>query len=94
VVLEVQGLSPVTDFFVLATGTSARQMRTVADEIAELGKCAGFKPYQTDGYESASWILVDCLDVVIHLFTEDARRYYDLEGLWGDARRVAWAEQS
>jgi ribosome-associated protein len=87
-VLDVADLSPITDYFVLATGTSARQMRTVAEEIAELGEKLGHKPYNIDGLDSASWILVDCVNVVIHLFSEEARRYYDLESLWGDAERV------
>jgi ribosome-associated protein len=63
-------------------------MRSVADELAELGEQRGFRAYRTDGYESASWILVDFVDVVLHLFTDEARRYYDLESLWGDAPRV------
>lgn len=90
-ILNVARLSPVTDFFVIASGTSARQMRSVADELAELGGQRGFKPYHADGYESASWIVVDLVDVVIHLFNDEARRYYDLEALWGDAERVEFA---
>lgn len=92
-ILDVSGLSPVTDFFVLASGTSARQMRTVANELAELGEKLGYRVYRTDGYESANWILVDFVDVVIHLFTDEARRYYDLESLWGDAQRVELAAE-
>lgn len=87
-ILDVSNLSPVTDFFVIASGTSARQMRTVADELSELGEQRGFKAYRTDGYESASWIVVDLVDVVVHLFSDEARRYYDLENLWGDAPTV------
>jgi ribosome-associated protein len=90
VLLDVREVSPVTDYFVLATGTSARQMRTVADEVSELGERADFAPLSTAGYETESWILVDCVDVVVHLFSPDARLFYDLDGLWGDARRVDW----
>ncbi len=90
VVLDVTGLSPVTDYFVLATGTSARQMRTVADEVGELGERQDFKPFTQSGYEGESWILLDCVDVVVHVFSPDARQYYDLDGLWGDAKRVEW----
>jgi ribosome-associated protein len=90
VVLDVTGISPVCDFFVLASGTSARQMRTVADEIAELGQKQNFAPISEDGTDSATWILVDCVDVIVHIFTDESRHYYDLDGLWGDAKRVEW----
>jgi ribosome-associated protein len=92
VVLDVRDVSPVTDYFVLATGTSARQMRTVVDEIGELGQRGGFAPLSTAGYETDSWILVDCVDVVVHVFSQDARQFYDLDGLWGDAQRVDWQQ--
>jgi ribosome-associated protein len=90
VVLDVTGISPVCDFFVLASGTSARQMRTVADEIAELGQKQNFAPISESGADSATWILVDCVDVIVHVFTDESRHYYDLDGLWGDAKRVEW----
>jgi len=90
VVLDVSNLSPVTDFFVIATGTSARQMRTVIDEVAELGQKQNFAPMSTAGYEGETWILVDCVDVIVHVFNSDARQYYDLDNLWGDAKRVEW----
>jgi len=88
VVLDLQGLSPVCDFFILASGTSARQMRTVADEITELGEKRDFKALSQTGYEGESWILVDFVDVVLHLFSDDSRAFYDLDNLWGDAKRV------
>ena len=90
VVLEMSGLSPVTDFFVIATGTSPRQMRTVCDQIAELGETRDFAPFQTNGYEGESWMLLDCIDVVIHMFNENSRQFYDLDNLWGDAKRIEW----
>jgi len=88
VVLDVSSVSPLTDYFVIATGTSGRQMRAVADDLKELGRSAGYSHHRFDGYDSANWVLVDFVDVVIHLFTEEARHYYDLENLWGDARIV------
>ena len=90
VVLDVSGISPVCDFFVIATGTSARQMRTVTDEIAELGEQRDFAPLTTSGTEGESWMLLDCVDVVVHVFSPDARQFYDLDGLWGDAKPVVW----
>jgi ribosome-associated protein len=89
-VLDLQGISPVCDFFVLATGTSARQMRTVADEVSELGEKQQFAPLTTNGYEGESWILVDFVDVVLHVFNDESRHFYDLDNLWGDARQVEW----
>ena len=90
VVLDVSGISPITDFFVLVTGTSARQMRSVCDELRELGETRNFQALSSSGYEGESWILVDFVDVVVHLFSHEARLFYDLDGLWGDAPRVAW----
>jgi ribosome-associated protein len=89
-VLDVTGLSPVTDFFVIATGTSARQMRTVVDEVAELGERQDFAAFTRSGTEGESWMLLDCIDVVVHVFSADARQFYDLDALWGDAKRVEW----
>jgi ribosome-associated protein len=91
-VLDVRGLSPITDFFVIATGTSARQMRSVADEIEELGQPRKFTALHRTGYEGENWILTDFVDVVLHIFNQDSRSYYDLDGLWGDAPRVEWEE--
>jgi ribosome-associated protein len=89
-VLDVRGLSPITDFFVIATGTSARQMRSVVDEIEEMGQPRHFRAIGRNGYEGESWILTDFVDVIVHIFNGEARRYYDLDGLWGDAPRVEW----
>jgi ribosome-associated protein len=96
-VLDLRGLSPVTDFFVLATGTSARQMRAVAEHVVGAGKELGQRPFSvegrettTEGPEASRWMLVDYVDVVVHVFTGESRSYYDLELLWGDAPRVNW----
>jgi len=87
-VLDLQGTSPATDFFVIATGTSDRQMRTVADEISEAGRDRGFKRFGRAGYDQGRWILLDFVTVVVHLFDSEYRDYYDLELLWGDAERI------
>ena len=91
-VLDVRGLCPVADFFVIASGTSPRQMRTVVDELRELGEAKNFSPLARSGYEGESWMLLDCVDVLVHVFSDMARHYYDLDGLWGDAKRVTWQE--
>jgi len=87
-VLDLRGKSPATDYFVIATGTSDRQMRTVADEICEAAREQGLKRFGRAGYEQARWILLDYVDVVIHIFDSEYRDYYDLELLWGDADRL------
>jgi len=88
VVLDLQGMSPATDFFVVATGTSSRQMRTVCDEVSQEAREQGFQKYGRAGYEQAKWILLDFVDVVFHVFDEEARAYYDLENLWPDAQQL------
>jgi ribosome-associated protein len=85
VVLDLQGISPATDFFVVATGTSNRQMRTVCDDVSKAARERGFRKYGRAGYEEAKWILLDFVDVVFHVFNEESREYYDLENLWPDA---------
>jgi ribosome-associated protein len=88
--MDVRGLSPITDFFVLATGSSARQMRTVMDELKEFGQSRGYGAISTSGYEGETWLLCDMVDVVVHVFNQDSRMFYDLDNLWGDAKRVEW----
>ncbi len=87
VVLDLRGLSPVTDFFVIATGTSARQMASLAQEMS---KTASSSPLSVGGLPQGAWVLIDFFDVVVHLFDADHRSYYDLEMLWGDAPKVRW----
>jgi ribosome-associated protein len=87
-VMDLIGKSPATNYFVIATGTSSRQMRTVADEICEYAKKKGIMRFGRAGYEQGRWILLDFIDVVIHLFDSEYRDYYDLELLWGDAKRL------
>ena len=90
VVLDLRGISPVTEYFVIATGTSDRQLRAVADEICREARAAGQQVWQVAGRESADWIVLDFVDVVVHLFEASKRAYYDLELIWGEAPRVRW----
>lgn len=91
-VLDIRGLSSVSDYLVLATGTSERQLKGVAGEIEELGDSVG----QHVVYRStqANWTLLDYVDLVVHLFEHEARMFYDLDSLWGDAPRVQWREEA
>jgi len=88
VVLDLRDKSPATDYFVIATGTSNRQMRAVANEICDVARKQKMQRFGRAGYEQARWILLDYVDVVIHLFDGEYRDYYDLELLWGDAKRL------
>jgi len=89
-VLDLRGISPVTDYFVIFTGTSDRQMRSVADEIVDAAAAGGHRLFGSAGMEAGGWILLDFVDLVVHIFDESHRRYYDLELIWGDAPRVPW----
>lgn len=88
VVMDLTGISPATDYFVIATGTSDRQIRSVADEICQAARDNKVQRFGRAGYEQARWVLLDFVDVVIHLFDAEYRDYYDLELLWGDAERL------
>jgi ribosome-associated protein len=90
VVLDLRGVSPVTDYFVIATGTSDRQIRGTSGHIARMGRTRGQKVWKTAGEEKGDWIVMDFVDVVVHLFDMDHREYYDLELMWGEAPRVEW----
>lgn len=93
ILLDVSGLSPVTDFLVLASGTSPIQMKSACDHVEELGEPAGFKALTRSG-DSGTWTCIDLVDVVVHVFSDEARAFYDLDSLWGDARKVDWKKES
>ncbi|HMF13714.1 MAG TPA: ribosome silencing factor [Gemmataceae bacterium] len=90
VVLDMREVSPLYDYFVLATGSSRRQIHTMAEEIDASLRAEGDRRIGIEGYESSRWVVQDYGDVVVHLFDEDARLYYALEELWADAERVDW----
>jgi len=92
-VLDLRGLSSATDYFVIATGTSNRQMQAIADEMSQAGREQGFQRFGRAGYDQGRWILLDYVDVVVHLFDPEYRQFYDLELLWGDAEKVNFDKQ-
>jgi ribosome-associated protein len=88
-ILEMdKGSGAFTDYFVLCSGTNPRQVQAIADEVELRLKAAGMRPTQVEGYKQAEWILVDYVDFVVHVFSEKARKFYDLERLWKAARRL------
>jgi ribosome-associated protein len=88
VVLNVQPLSSIADHFLICHGSSDRQVQALADAIEDQLVKHGEKPLAIEGYQGASWILIDCNDLIVHIFDEDTRHFYDLEQLWRRAERV------
>jgi ribosome-associated protein len=88
-ILEMEkGSGAFTDYFVLCSGTNPRQVQAIADEVELRLKTAGVRPAHVEGYKQGEWILVDYLDFVVHVFSEKARKFYDLERLWKAAKRL------
>lgn len=87
-ILDVRGLSSVTDYFVVCSGKSTTHLTTIADAIREALKEAGVRPLHAEGVADSGWILLDYGDVLVHVFLEETRMYYALERLWGDAPAV------
>jgi len=90
VLLDVTKISPITDYLVIATGSSARQMRSVCDDIEDMAKPLGYRALTRAGHDGETWILTDFVHVVVHVFSAEARGYYDLDSLWGDGEKVDW----
>ena len=89
VVLDVRKLSSVTDYFVIASGTSQPHLRAIVGEIVDrLRDEHDLQPARKDGMGSTSWVVLDYFDVIIHVMHAEARKHYDLEGLWNDAKSV------
>jgi ribosome-associated protein len=89
VALDVGALSSFADVFVVCTGRSDRQVRAIAESIEKAAKRAGAPPLGIEGYAEGVWVLIDLDDVIVHVFTPDAREHYDIERLWSDAPRIA-----
>ncbi|HUA16336.1 MAG TPA: ribosome silencing factor [Verrucomicrobiae bacterium] len=88
-ILEMEkGSGAFTDYFVLCSGTNPRQIQAIADEVELRLKAAGLRPTHIEGYNLAEWVLIDYVDFVVHIFSEKARKFYDLERLWKSARRL------
>ena len=88
VILEVKGLSNIGDYFIICSGGSKRHVQALAQNLQEDLKQVGVKPLGVEGLDEGHWVLLDYIDVVVHLFIKPLREFYDLEGLWVEARRV------
>ena len=92
-ILEMEkGSGAFTDYFVLCSGTNPRQVQAIADEVELQLKNAGLRPAHVEGYRQAEWVLIDYVDFVVHVFSEKARKFYDLERLWKSAKRLELAD--
>ncbi len=91
-VLDLSSFSHVTDFFVIATGGNSRHLRALCGALAEEAEKLGASLYGAGPVWASGWALLDFVDVVVHLFTPELRAYYELDQLWGDARRLEWRE--
>jgi len=90
IVMDVRGISKNHDFVVIGSGTSDRQMRSCGQEIAQLARAMGHDSSRTNVDDRTTWLVLDCMDVVVHVFEPNARAHYDLESMWGDAPRIHW----
>ncbi len=92
-ILELeQGSGAFTDYFVVCSGNNPRQVQAISDEVEERLEKAGQRPTHIEGYKQAEWVLLDYVDFVVHVFSEKARKFYDLERLWKSAKRLAPSE--
>jgi ribosome-associated protein len=91
--MDVRGLSQVCDYVLIGSGTSDRQMKSVAHELEELGEETHNTVFRTNRDEGGTWIVIDFVDLVAHLFEPGQRAYYDIETLWSDAETVPWKRQ-
>lgn len=83
-----------TDYFVVCSGTNPRQIQAISDEVEERLEKHGLHPAHVEGYKQAEWVLLDYVDFVVHIFSEKARKYYELERLWKSAKRMEASELS
>ncbi|HEY8201458.1 MAG TPA: ribosome silencing factor [Actinomycetota bacterium] len=93
VILDVGKIIGITDYFVICSGNTERQVKTIVDEIERRLREEGVRPYRREGEREQRWVLVDYLDVVVHVFHREDREYYDLERLWSDAPQVLFEEE-
>ena len=83
-VIDIAGVSVIADYFVIASGSNTNQVQAMADSVREALGRAGHEPRQVEGYGSANWILMDYNDIIVHIFSDESRTFYDLERIWRD----------
>jgi ribosome-associated protein len=88
VVLDLRSAAGFTDYFVICSGTNARQIRAIADAVMDTLAASGVKPAHIEGYDRSEWVLIDYFDFIVHVFAPETRMFYGLERLWGNAERI------
>jgi ribosome-associated protein len=88
VILDISHIASFASYFLFCSGESSRQIQAIADEVEARMKDSGFRPSHIEGYRNAEWILMDYMDLVVHIFSRNARAYYDLERLWRDGKKM------
>ncbi len=86
VLMDISELSDFADYFVIISGDSSIQIKAITDHIEEGMRKKGIRPYQKEGYQTLKWVLMDYVDVVVHVFNKEAREFYSIERLWADAK--------
>jgi ribosome-associated protein len=93
-ILDVGELIAITDYFVIVSGTSERQLKTISEEVVRAAKEVGVRPVRQEGEPGARWLLIDFVDFVVHVFQREEREYYRLENLWRDAPVIEWEPET
>lgn len=84
-IINLEGKTTVTDYFLICSASSTMQVKAIADHVLKETKKAGERAWRDEGYSGLTWVLIDYVDVVVHIFMDETRKFYNLEGLWGDA---------
>lgn len=87
-VLQIEELTTLADYFIICTGTSNTHIRTLTEHVEHALEEQGIRPHHAEGHGSGTWVLMDYLSVVVHVFTEDARKFYQLDRVWADAKPI------
>ena len=94
VVLNLSTSGAFTDYFVVCTGQTGRQVRAIVDGVLKMLRAKGTRPSHVEGYDHGEWVLIDCFDFIVHVFTKETRLFYDLDRLWGNAARVEFSNSN
>ena len=88
-ILDMRKLTTITDYFIICSGDSDTQVKAIADEVDKQMRSEGVRSWHTEGYRTLNWVLIDFVDIVVHVFKKESREYYNLEKLWGDAPMIS-----
>ncbi len=91
-ILDIKDISTVADYFIIADGTNKNQVQAMCDNVEEFMSKAGFQPKSVEGYSEGGWILLDYYDIIVHIFSDEARHFYNIERIWSDGKNVTIEE--